>query len=168
LWYNGFRVKLAARTGLPHGSGAVNGPSECQLKCKSRAARSVLSFFAKGSGSHRSAVRFKRNQILTGCVVSTLQTDSLSIAEFSRLFGFSPDSIVAAVEAQRRRLSDSQAYFSIHQLAARWSVSKGTVYAALQDHAAKALNVGRGSQRKKLLVPVAEVLRIEKARTERL
>jgi hypothetical protein len=100
--------------------------------------------------------------------VSTLQTDSLSIAEFSRLFGFSPDSIVAAVEAQRRRLSDSQAYFSIHQLAARWSVSKGTVYAALQDHAAKALNVGRGSQRKKLLVPVAEVLRIEKARTERL
>jgi hypothetical protein len=94
--------------------------------------------------------------------------DSLSIGEFASLFGFPADAIVAAVEPQRQRHSGRQPYCSIRQLADRWVCSVPQVYKILQSSAAKIVNVGEGSKRKKVLVPADVVERLERARAEKM
>jgi hypothetical protein len=94
--------------------------------------------------------------------------DSLPIKEFASLFGFPPEAVVAAVEAQRYRVTKSQAYYSIPQLAARLQCSVPQVYKLLRSDNAKVINVGEGSKRKKLLVPADVVARFEKSRTEKM
>jgi hypothetical protein len=91
-------------------------------------------------------------------------TDSLPIAEFASLFGFPPEAIIRAIEVQRHRRADGQAYFTIPQLAERWSCSRAQVYALLRATAAKVLDIGEGSKRSKTLVPADAVERLEKAR----
>lgn len=94
--------------------------------------------------------------------------DSLSIAEFASLFGFPVDSVLSAVQTQRRRLSDTQAFFSIHQLSERWVCSVPQVYKILQSSAAKIVNVGEGSKRKKILISAETVERLERASAEKM
>lgn len=94
--------------------------------------------------------------------------DSLPIKEFASLFGFPPDAVVAAVEAQRYRVAKAQAFYSIPQLADRLQCSVPQVYKILRSDNAKVLNVGEGSIRKKILVDAATVARIEKSRTEKM
>lgn len=94
--------------------------------------------------------------------------DSLKIQDFASLFGFTPESVVAAVEAQRYRLAKSQAYFSIPQLAARLQCSVPAVYKLLRSENAKVVNTGSGQKRKRILVDAATVNRIEKSRTEKM
>jgi hypothetical protein len=95
-------------------------------------------------------------------------TDSLPIAEFASLFGFPPETVVRAIEAQRQRRSDRQAYFTIPQLAERWSCSRAQVYAVLRAAAVKALDIGEGGKRSKTLVPADAVERLEKSRMEKM
>jgi hypothetical protein len=94
--------------------------------------------------------------------------DCLPIKEFASLFGFPPEAVVAAVEAQRYRVAKSQAYYSIPQLAARLQCSVPQVYKLLRSDNAKVINVGEGSKRKKILVPAEVVARLEKARMEKM
>jgi hypothetical protein len=100
--------------------------------------------------------------------MSLSSNDSLSIAEFASLFGFEPTHVIAAVEAQRYRLAKTQAYFTVHQLAARLQISIPAVYKLLQAESAKIVNVGSGEKRKKILVSAETVARIEKNRAERM
>jgi hypothetical protein len=100
--------------------------------------------------------------------MSLSSQDSLSIAEFASLFGFESAHVIAAVEAQRQRRSGRQPYFSIRQLADRWVCSVPQVYKILQTSAAKIVNVGEGSKRKKVLVPADVVERLERARVEKM
>ena len=100
--------------------------------------------------------------------MSVSSQDSLSIAEFASLFGFPAEAVVAAVEAQRQRRAGRQPYFSIRQLADRWVCSVPQVYKILQTSAAKIVNVGEGSKRKKVLVPADVVERLERARVEKM
>jgi hypothetical protein len=95
-------------------------------------------------------------------------TDYLPIAEFASLFGFPAEAVISAIEAQRQRRSDRQAYFTIPQLAERWSCSRAQVYALLRASAVKVLDIGEGSKRSKTLIPADAVDRLEKARTEKM
>jgi hypothetical protein len=100
--------------------------------------------------------------------MATLPTDLLSVSEFASLFGFPASVVAEVVEAQRQRRSDNQAYFSVSQLADRWTCSRAQVYAVLRASAAKVLDIGEGKKRKKILVSAEVVARIEKARIERM
>ena len=95
-------------------------------------------------------------------------SDSLKIQDFASLFGFTPESVVAAVEAQRYRLAKAQAFYSLPQLATRWCISVPAVYKTIRAHEAKIVNIGNGEKRKKILVDAATVARIEKSRTEKM
>ena len=95
-------------------------------------------------------------------------TDQLSISEFASLFGFPADAILAAVEAQRRRASERQSFFTISQLSARWQCSRGTVYNLLQSAGVNVLNVGQGKKRRKTLVPADAVAKLERIRSGKM
>jgi hypothetical protein len=94
--------------------------------------------------------------------------DLLPIKEFASLFGFPPEAVAAAVDAQRYRVAKSQAFYSIPQLAERLQCSVPQVYKILRSDNAKVVNAGGGSKRKKILVPAEVVARLEKARTEKM
>lgn len=100
--------------------------------------------------------------------MSVSSNESLSIQEFASLFGFPPETVAAAVETQRQRRSDAQAFYTIPQLAERWSCSRAQVYNLLRAAAAKVINVGQGKKRSKTLVPADVVLRLEKNLTEKM
>jgi hypothetical protein len=95
-------------------------------------------------------------------------TDSLSISEFASLFGFPASVVAEAIEAQRQRRSDAQAFYTLSQLTERWNCSKAQVYSVLYDAGVKAVNIGQGKKRGKFLVPTETVLKIEKARMEKM
>lgn len=91
------------------------------------------------------------------------ETDSLTIAEFSCLFGFPPDAIIEAI--RRNRTSLNKAYYSIPDLAARWVCSRATVYNVLAQSEFKVLDLTRsGKDKGKRLVPAAVVEKIEHSR----
>jgi len=94
--------------------------------------------------------------------------DSLPIKEFASLFGFPPEAVAAAVEAQRYRVVKAQAFYSIPQLADRLQCSVPAVYKLLRSENAKVVNTGSGQKRKRILVDAATVNRIEKSRTEKM
>lgn len=100
--------------------------------------------------------------------MSSAIQEQLSVAEFASLFGFPEDAVRHAVETQRQRRSNSQAFYTIPQLKDRWQCSRAQVYQVLYAAGVKALNVGQGKKRAKYLVPTETVLRIEKALTEKM
>ena len=100
--------------------------------------------------------------------VPATPSDSLSIQEFSSLFGFPMSAVLAAVETQRQRASARQAFFTIPQLSERWLVSRAQVYAVLRAAAVKVLDMGEGEKRSATRVPADVVDRIEKARTVKM
>lgn len=91
-------------------------------------------------------------------------TDSLPIAEFAALFGFEPEAVASAIEAQKYRVEKSQAFYTLPQLKERWHVSRAQVYAILREAEARVLDVGQGKKRSKTLVPAETVARIERSR----
>jgi hypothetical protein len=85
-------------------------------------------------------------------------TDTLSIEEFARLFGFKPQALLEAIENQQRK--NPKPFFTIPDLAARWECSRGNVYNVLRKHFVKLLDVN------KRLVPAETVERIERMNTK--
>lgn len=97
--------------------------------------------------------------------VEVTENDSISVAEFSSLFGFPAAAIIEAI--RRNRTALRKAYYSIPDLAARWDCSRATVYNVLSESEFKVLDLKRdGKKRGKKLVPAAIVERIESARME--
>ena len=97
-----------------------------------------------------------------------LPTDSVSIAEFSALFGFPVESVITAIEAQRQRATARQAFYTIPQLRERWHVSRAQVYAILREAQVRVVDMGQGKIRSKSLVPAETVERIERSRLGRM
>jgi hypothetical protein len=91
-------------------------------------------------------------------------TDSLTIQDFATLFGFEPDAVARAIEAQKYRTEKKQAFYTIPQLTDRWHCSRAQVYAVLREANVKVVDIGQGAERAKTLVPVETVERIEKTR----
>lgn len=100
--------------------------------------------------------------------MSVSPNDSLAIAEFAALFGFDPEAVSRAVETQRRRSAEQQAFYTIPELSVRWHCSRAQVYSVLRAAAVKVLDIGQGTRRSKTLVPAEAVLRIEKSRMEKM
>ena len=91
-------------------------------------------------------------------------TDSLSIKDFASLFGFPPEAVVQAIEAQKYRTEKAQAFFTIPQLKDRWQCSRAQVYVILRESNVRVVDIGQGEKRSKVLVPADTVGRIERAR----
>jgi hypothetical protein len=96
--------------------------------------------------------------------MSVSPNDSLSISEFSVLFGFPVDSVITAVETQRQRAVARQAFYTIPQLKERWHVSRAQVYAILRGAEVRVVDMGQGKIRAKNLIPSETVERIERSR----
>lgn len=96
--------------------------------------------------------------------MSLSPNDSLTIKDFAALFGFSPESVTQAIEAQKYRVEKFQAFYTLPQLTQRWHVSRAQVYSILREAQVRVLDVGRGKTRSKTLVPSETVERIEKSR----
>jgi len=102
----------------------------------------------------------------TGKPIMT-EEDSLTIGEFSSLFGFPSDAIIEAI--RRNRTAVKKAFYSIPDLAARWNCSRATVYNILAEAEFKVLDLKReGKGRGKKLVPALFVEKIERSRMERI
>jgi hypothetical protein len=94
------------------------------------------------------------------------ESDSLTIKQFSDLFGFPVPALIVAIERNRGVLR--KPFYSIADLADRWVCSRGTVYNVLADHEASALQLiePHGKQnRGKRSIPASTVERIERALT---
>jgi hypothetical protein len=100
--------------------------------------------------------------------VSISPNDSLTVRDFAALFGFPPEAVVQAIEAQKYRSEKAQAFFTLPQLMERWQCSRAQVYAILREANVKVVDLGLGEIRAKTLVPAATVERIEKTRTGRM
>jgi hypothetical protein len=88
----------------------------------------------------------------------------LTISEFAGLLGFNETDI-------RERLaqgSGKQEYYSIHELAERWRVSRGTVYNRLRSAGARVLDFAAPGRRGKKVISVSVVLQIEARKTKKL
>lgn len=89
--------------------------------------------------------------------------DSLTIGEFSSLFGFPAEALMEAI--RRNRTSLKKSFYSIPDLAARWDCSRGTVYNILAESEFKVLNLTRkGKDKGKRLVPAAVIEKLEQSR----
>jgi len=95
------------------------------------------------------------------------ENSSLTVADFSSLFGFAPEAIIEAI--RRNRTSLKKAFYTIPDLALRWNCSRGTVYNILAESEFKVFTLVRKSKGKgKRQVPAAAVEKIEQQRMERL
>jgi hypothetical protein len=93
--------------------------------------------------------------------------DTLTINEFSELFGFPASAIIIAIERQRG--SFAKPYYSIQDLRDRWRCSRATVYSVLAESEFKVLDLARKDKTKgKKLVPAAVVEKIERSRMKTL
>jgi predicted DNA-binding protein YlxM (UPF0122 family) len=92
------------------------------------------------------------------------ETDSLTISEFADLFGFPASAIVEAVERNRQAIR--KPYYSIPDLAARWCMSRASVYKILREHEARIVDFSGNTKAKGKKIIYADVVdRIEKQRT---
>ena len=96
------------------------------------------------------------------------ETDSLTIAEYAEIFGFTPAALIDAIF--RNRGAIKKEFYSITELAERWGVSRSTVYNVLRESELKVLNIASKSaaMRDKWCVPAAVVGHIENRRAESL
>ena len=93
------------------------------------------------------------------------ETDSLTISEFADLFGFPASAVVEAVERNRQAIR--KPYYSIPELAARWCMSRASVYNVLREHEARIVDFGgKGKTKGKKVVFADVVERIERQRTK--
>ena len=98
---------------------------------------------------------------MTPNIAELTENDSLTISEFSSLFGFPPEAIIEAV--RRNRTALKKAFYSIPDLAARWCCARSTVYKVIDDSGYEILNLTRdGRSRGKRVVPARVVEKIEK------
>jgi hypothetical protein len=89
--------------------------------------------------------------------------DRLTVAEFSDLFGFPASAVLAAIE--RNRQAVNRPFYSIPDLAKRWTCSRATVYNVLHEAEFKLLDLRRaGRDKGKWSVPAAVVEHIEQSR----
>jgi hypothetical protein len=94
------------------------------------------------------------------------ENDSLTIKQFSDLFGFPVPALIVAIERNRGALR--KPFYSIADLVDRWVCSRGTVYNVLAEHEATALQViaPHGKKRRgKRSIPASTVERIERVLT---
>lgn len=100
---------------------------------------------------------------------SLTESDSVSLKEFSDLFGFPVQALIVAIERNRGALK--KPFYSIADLAQRWVCSRGTVYNVLAEHEGSALELiaphGK-KNRGKRSIPASTVERIERARIVRI
>jgi predicted DNA-binding protein YlxM (UPF0122 family) len=96
------------------------------------------------------------------------ETDSLTIAEYASIFGFTPAALIDAIFRNRGVIKKE--FYSITELAERWGVSRSTVYNVLRESELKVLNIASKSaaKRDKWCVPASVVEHIENRRTESL
>lgn len=84
----------------------------------------------------------------------------LSIAEYGVLFGFSPQAVLEAVQAQSRKCL--KPFYTFNELGLRWQTSRQNVYNILNKYDAALITPVPGKQRSKRLVSSATVERIER------
>lgn len=89
----------------------------------------------------------------------------LTVAEFASLFRLDPQTIEDAIEKQR--ISAPKTFFTIPDLAKRWSCSRASVYNYLRDAAASIVDFAPKGGKGKKLVPLEVVERIERQRTKK-
>jgi hypothetical protein len=95
------------------------------------------------------------------------ENDSLTIAEFSSLLGLPASAIIEAI--RRNRTAIKKAYYTISDLALRWSCSRALVYTVIAESEFKILDLTReGRTRGRKLVPAATVEELERGRAARL
>jgi hypothetical protein len=94
------------------------------------------------------------------------ETDSLTIAEYATLFGFTPAALIDAIYRNRRAIKKE--FYSIADIAERWGVSRATVYNVLRESELRVLNIASKSaaKRDKWCVPASVVEHIENRRME--
>jgi len=95
----------------------------------------------------------------------TAESDQLTIAQFADLFGFPPAAVLEAVRRQQKAIT--KPFYSIPDLAARWCMSRASVYNVLREHEARIVDFAASGKNKGKKVVYAEVVeRIEKQRTK--
>lgn len=92
--------------------------------------------------------------------------EKLSIAELASLFGIDSQALQSAIH--RQRVSTGKPFFTIPEVAVRWSCSRGSVYNYLREAGARILDFAPSGKKKgKKLIPLEVVERIERQRTKR-
>jgi hypothetical protein len=95
--------------------------------------------------------------------------DRFSIAEFASIFGVDPQTLQAAVmQAAIERKRSGKPFFTIPELAVRWSCSRGSVYNYLREAGARIVDFAPPGKKGKKLIPLEVVERIERQRTKRI
>jgi hypothetical protein len=96
--------------------------------------------------------------------------DKFSVAEFASLFGIDSQTLQAAVmqAAIERKRDSGKPFFTIPELAHRWSCSRGSVYNYLREAGARIVDFAPPGKKGKKLVPLEVVERIERQRTKRI
>jgi hypothetical protein len=87
-------------------------------------------------------------------------TDSVTFQELANLFCIPVEAVITAIETQRRNFN--KPFYTVQDLAVRWSCSRQNINYILRKCGAKTLNLGTGIKRRNLRVPAATVERIEK------
>jgi hypothetical protein len=87
-------------------------------------------------------------------------TDSFTLQELAAFFCIPVEAVIQAVETQRRNFN--KPFYTIADLALRWSCTPQGINFILRKYDAKTLNLGTGTKRRNLTVPSATVERIER------
>jgi hypothetical protein len=87
-------------------------------------------------------------------------TDSVTFLELANLFHIPLEVVIAAIEAQRRNFN--KPFYTVQDLAVRWSCSRQNINYIIRKFDARTLNLGTGKRRRNLRVPAATVERIER------
>jgi hypothetical protein len=87
-------------------------------------------------------------------------TDSFTLQELAAFFCIPVEAVIQAIETQRRNFNKS--FYTIGDLAVRWSCTPQGINYILRKYDAKTLNLGTGKRRRNLRVPVSTVERIER------
>jgi hypothetical protein len=93
------------------------------------------------------------------------ETDSLTIAEYATLFGFTPAALIDAIHRNRGAIKKD--FYSITEIAERWNCSRATVYAVLRESELKVINVAPRSSEKRdtWRIPADVVEHLERQRS---
>jgi hypothetical protein len=91
--------------------------------------------------------------------------EKLSITELASLFGIDPLALQTAID--RQRVSAGKPFFTIPEVAVRWSCSRGSVYNYLREAGVRIVDFAPTGNKGKKLIPLEVVERIERQRTKR-
>jgi hypothetical protein len=90
----------------------------------------------------------------------------MSVAGFASALGVDPQVVCSTLSS--RTISNNKNFFTIADLAQRWSCSRGSVYNYLRDAAASIVDFAPKGKKGKKLVPLEVVERIERQRTKKI